>query len=70
MVSPLADGVDATWSKLLNGESGIDLIQGFDTSDLTAKIAGQVPMGTGAGEFNADTYLSSKERRRVDDFIV
>jgi len=70
MVSPLADGVDATWRKLLNGESGINAIESFDVSDLTAKIAGQVPMGTGPGEFNADTYISSKDRRRVDDFIV
>ncbi|MFC1672912.1 beta-ketoacyl-ACP synthase II [Pseudomonadota bacterium] len=70
MVSPLADGVDATWSKLLNAESGIDTIQGFDISDLPAKIAGQVPAGEGAGEFNADTYITPKERRRVDDFIV
>jgi len=70
MVTPLADGVDATWSKLLNAESGINAITSFDVSDLTAKIAGQVPMGDGPGEFNSDTYISPKERRRVDDFIV
>ena len=70
MVSPLADGVDATWSKLLNAESGINAIESFDVSDIPAKIAGQVPLGEGPGEFNADTYISPKERRRVDDFIV
>ena len=70
MVSPLADGVNATWSKLLNAESGIKTIEGFDISDLPAKIAGQVPMGDGPGLFNSDTYISPKERRRVDDFIV
>jgi len=53
MVSPLADGVNATWSKLLNGESGIKTIEGFDISDLPAKIAGQVPMGDGPGLFNS-----------------
>ncbi|PHS79079.1 MAG: beta-ketoacyl-[acyl-carrier-protein] synthase II [Rhodospirillaceae bacterium] len=70
MVTPLADGVDATWNKLINGESGINKITSFDVSDLTAKIAGQVPAGDGPGEFNSDTYISAKERRRVDDFIV
>jgi len=70
MVSPLADGVDATWSKLLNAESGINAIENFDVSDLKAKIAGQVPTGTGPGEFNIETYLTSKEHRRIDDFIV
>ena len=70
MVSPLADGVDATWSKLLNSESGINAIENFDVSDIPAKIAGQVPMGDGPGLFNSDTYIAPKDRRRVDDFIV
>lgn len=70
MVSPLANGVDETWSKLINGESGINAIESFDVSDIPAKIAGQVPLGDGPGEFNADDYISPKERRRVDDFIV
>ena len=70
MVSPLADGVEASWNKLLNAESGIAAIESFDVSDIPAKIAGQVPLGEGAGEFNADDYISPKERRRVDDFIV
>lgn len=70
MVSPLANGVKHTWDKLLNAESGINTIESFDTSDLPAKIAGQVPLGEGDGLFNADDYLSAKERRRMDDFIV
>lgn len=70
MVSPLADGVNASWTKLLNAESGLNAIESFDVSDLPAKIAGQVPLGDGPGQFNADTYITPKERRRVDDFIV
>jgi len=70
MVSPLADGVEASWNKLINAESGLNAIESFDVSDLPAKIAGQVPLGEGPGEFNADTYITPKERRRVDDFIV
>jgi len=70
MVSPLADGVNTSWTKLLNAESGLNTIESFDVSDLPAKIAGQVPLGDGPGQFNADTYITPKERRRVDDFIV
>ncbi|MCW8917126.1 MAG: beta-ketoacyl-ACP synthase II [Magnetovibrio sp.] len=70
MVSPLADGVQASWNKLINAESGIAAIEGFDVSDLPAKIAGQVPEGEGEGLFNPDDYITPKERRRVDDFIV
>jgi 3-oxoacyl-[acyl-carrier-protein] synthase II len=70
MVSPLANGVKATWDKLLNAESGINKIESFDVSDIPAKIAGQVPLGEGAGLFNFDDYVTPKERRRMDDFIV
>ncbi|MDV7340626.1 beta-ketoacyl-ACP synthase II [Terasakiella sp. A23] len=70
MVSPLANGVKHTWEKLINAESGLNLIENFDTSDLPAKIAGQVPLGVGEGLFNHDDVASAKERRRLDDFIV
>jgi 3-oxoacyl-[acyl-carrier-protein] synthase II len=70
MVSPLANGVKPTWEKLLNAESGINAIESFDVSDIPAKIAGQVPLGEGEGLFNFDDYVSKKERRRMDDFIV
>ncbi|MCZ6845096.1 MAG: beta-ketoacyl-ACP synthase II, partial [Alphaproteobacteria bacterium] len=52
-------------------KSGIGAIQSFDVSDLPSKIAGQVPRGDSAdGSFNADDYMSPKDQRRVDDFIV
>jgi 3-oxoacyl-[acyl-carrier-protein] synthase II len=67
----LGCGVKVNWDRLINGESGIRAIQSFDVSDLPAKIAGQVPLGeTADGNFNADDWLSSKEQRRVDTFIV
>jgi len=34
MVSPLADGVEATWERLLAGESGAGMIEKFDTSNV------------------------------------
>jgi 3-oxoacyl-[acyl-carrier-protein] synthase II len=67
----LGCGVKVNWDRLINGDSGIRAIQSFDVSDLPAKIAGQVPLGeTADGDFNADDWVSSKEQRRVDTFIV
>jgi len=71
LVSPLGCGVNVTWDRLINGESGIRAIQSFDVSDLPAKIAGQVPQGeTADGRFNADDWVSPKDQRRMDTFIV
>jgi 3-oxoacyl-[acyl-carrier-protein] synthase II len=71
MVTPLGCGVDINWRRLLNAESGITGIQSFDVSDLTSKIAGQVPRGeTSDGMFNPDDWMSSKIQRRMDTFII
>jgi 3-oxoacyl-[acyl-carrier-protein] synthase II len=50
--------------------SGLRAIEHFDVSDLPAKVAGQVPLGTEPGAFDIDSIVSSKDRRRMDDFIV
>lgn len=70
LVTPLGIGIDAVWDKLINGKSGAGAIQKFDTSDLAAKIACEVPRGAGAPDFNADDWMPPKEQRRVDDFII
>ena len=71
MVSPLADGVEATWERLLAGASGAGMIEKFDTSNVVTKYACEVPLGDGTnGTFNADAYLEPKERRKIDDFIL
>ena len=70
MVTPLADGVSETWSRILASKSGIRRIENFDVSELPAKIAGQPPAGEGPGSWNPDTYVDVKDRRKMDDFIV
>ncbi|UUX49386.1 beta-ketoacyl-ACP synthase II [Nisaea acidiphila] len=71
LVTPLGDGVEHNWSRLIKGDSGIRNIDQFDVSDLPAKIAGIVPEGEGGdGTFNADAYLEPKEQRKVDRFIL
>ncbi len=70
LVTPLGCGVETTWQRLTNSQSGIRVIDHFDVSDLAAKVAGVVPRGTGEGEFDADKVAPAKDRRRMDDFIV
>jgi 3-oxoacyl-[acyl-carrier-protein] synthase II len=71
MVTPLACGVEATWQRLLGGQSGIRRIENFDVSDISCKIAGQIPRGDGSdGTFNPDQWMEPKEQRKVDGFIL
>ncbi|MEE4188816.1 MAG: beta-ketoacyl-ACP synthase II [Roseobacter sp.] len=71
LVTPLADGVEASWSRILDGQSGAGPITGFDASGLVTQYACEVPLGDGSdGTFNADAYLAPKEQRKVDTFIL
>ena len=71
LVTPLADGVEASWSRILDGQSGAGPITGFDASALVTQYACEVPRGDGSdGTFNADAYMEPKEQRKVDTFIL
>jgi 3-oxoacyl-[acyl-carrier-protein] synthase II len=71
MVSPLGCGVEPTWKRILNSESGARKIDTFDVSDLTSRIACVVPRGDGSnGSFNPDQWMEPKDQRKVDDFII
>src|SRR5437868_962448 len=71
MVSPLGCGVESTWRRILNSESGARKIDTFDVSDLTSRIACVVPRGDGSdGTFNPDQWMEPKDQRKVDDFII
>src|SRR5438067_4420014 len=71
MLTPLACGVEPTWRRLLDGESGAKRVEHFDVSDLPVKIACQVPRGDGsAGTFDPDQWMEPKNQRKVDEFII
>jgi 3-oxoacyl-[acyl-carrier-protein] synthase II len=71
LVTPLASGVEESWKRLLDGQSGAGTITRFDPQNVTTKYACQVPLGDGTdGTFNADDHMAPKERRKVDDFIL
>jgi 3-oxoacyl-[acyl-carrier-protein] synthase II len=72
LVTPLACGVQATWNRLIKGESGIRPIDRFDVSDLPARIGGQVPEFSEQNPdgFNPEHAFSKKDQRKVDTFIL
>ncbi|NNM55972.1 beta-ketoacyl-ACP synthase II [Acidocella sp.] len=70
IASPLGVGVEHVWKRLINGESGITAIESFDTTELTAKIAGQVPAGKAAdGGLDLSEWIAVKELKKMDRFI-
>src|SRR5271170_1163511 len=70
IVSPLGLGVEHVWKRLINGESGITAIQAFDTTELNAKVAGQVPPGLAAeGGLDLSEWIAVKEIKKMDRFI-
>ncbi|NBX42807.1 MAG: beta-ketoacyl-ACP synthase II, partial [Rhodobacteraceae bacterium] len=71
LVTPLATGVEETWSRLLAGQSGAGTITRFDASGLATTYACEVKRGDGSdGTFNPDVYMEPKEQRKVDEFIL
>jgi 3-oxoacyl-[acyl-carrier-protein] synthase II len=71
MVSPLACGVESSWKRILNGNSGARRIDTFEVSDLTSQIACMIPRGDGTnGTFNPNDWMEPKDQRKVDDFIL
>jgi len=71
MVSPLACGVEDTWKRMIEGQSGAARVEAFDVSDIACQIACMVPRGDGSnGTFNPDQWMEPKEQRKVDDYII
>ncbi|MPL93971.1 3-oxoacyl-[acyl-carrier-protein] synthase II [Rhodobacter sp. 140A] len=71
LVTPLACGVEETWSRLIAGQSGAGPITRFDASNVTTKYACEIPRGDGTnGTFNPDQWMEPKDQRKVDEFIL
>jgi 3-oxoacyl-[acyl-carrier-protein] synthase II len=63
LVSPVGNTVEAAWSRVLAGKSGVATIQKFDHSLLNVHIAAEVK------GFKIEDYLPVKEARHLDFFI-
>ncbi len=62
MLSPLGSNVSSSWNKIIEGSSGVKVIDKFDTSDFETKFAATV-------DINPEDYLEKKDTRRTDPFI-
>ncbi|MEW5761780.1 MAG: beta-ketoacyl-ACP synthase II [Bacillota bacterium] len=62
VISPVGTGLDAFWSALVRGISGVREITRFDASAYRTRIAAEVV------DFVAEEYLDRKEARRMDRF--
>jgi 3-oxoacyl-[acyl-carrier-protein] synthase II len=63
-LTSLGHDVNATWSNLLQGKSGIAPISLFDAAGFDARIAGEVQ------NFNPENFgLPSKQAKRMDRFV-
>ncbi len=62
-VTPLGNSVEETWKGLLDGKSGIALIDNSDVSSFSTRFAGQIR------DLDITEYMSTKEARKIDPFI-
>ena len=63
-LAPNGNSVSEYWDALTAGQSGIDHITYFDTTDFPVKIAGEV------SNFDPEQYFERKEVRKLDPFSV
>lgn len=63
VVTSLGLDLDTFWDNLVQGKSGVSLIEAFDVSGYTTRIAAEVK------NFNPDDYIDRKEARKMDRFV-
>ncbi len=61
-VTSLSRQVADLWRRVLDGQSGVCLIQAFDTEKFRVKFGGEIT------DWDTDGYLGHKEAKRVDRF--
>src|ERR1044071_320443 len=78
LLTPLGQGTELTWKRILEGQSGAGRISAFDVADYACKVACEVPRVDGRGgggpdvegSFDPDLTMSAQDRRRGDDFLL
>jgi 3-oxoacyl-[acyl-carrier-protein] synthase II len=63
LITPVGNSVEATWSALMQGRSGVDYIKKFDTEKFPVKFAAEVK------DFDPLAYIEKKEARKMGAFI-
>ena len=72
MLTPLGNGVDINWKRLISGSVGIRKILNFDVSDIPCKIAGQISNKNEDPEagLDIDQWIEPRDQKRIDRFIA
>jgi len=72
MLTPLGNGVDINWKRLISGSVGIRKILNFDVSDIPCKIAGQISNKDEDPEagLDIDQWIEPRDQKRIDRFIA
>ncbi|NBI29573.1 beta-ketoacyl-ACP synthase II [Chengkuizengella marina] len=63
VTSSLGSNLESFWNNLLEGKSGVSIIESIDVSDLSTKIAASIK------DFNPEDYMERKEARKMDRFV-
>ena len=64
VLAPNGNSVSEYWNALTAGQSGIDYITNFDTTDFPVKIAGEL------SNFDPEQHFERKEVRKLDPFTA
>ena len=62
VISALGLDVNTFWTNIINGKSGVSLVESFDTTEFQTKIAAEVK------DFDPTDYLEKKDARHMDRF--
>ncbi len=62
-ISPVGNSVADSWLSIINGKSGIGLIDRFDVSEFSTRIGGSIK------GFDVTDYIPEKEAKKMDSFI-
>ncbi|ANE48958.1 3-oxoacyl-ACP synthase [Paenibacillus swuensis] len=63
VVTSLGSDLETLWNNLLEGKSGVSVVEAFDVSDYPTRIASSVK------DFDPEQYMDKKEARRMDRFV-
>lgn len=63
IICPLGNDIIAAWNNILQGKSGVRLIEHFDTSGYATKFAGLI------NGFKAEDYILAKDVKKCDPFM-
>lgn len=64
MVSPLGNDVTTTWNAVKEAQSGINILEQFDTSAFSTRFGGSIK------NFDSEPYMPAKDAKRMDVFIL